>query len=55
MLQKNVDLSDCQIDPAPFQLVESTSLFKVGAVLVSSWSGLAISPSIPSSVRWLYF
>ena len=26
---EQVDLSECQIDPAPFQLVEKTSLYKV--------------------------
>lgn len=29
LLQKPVDYSNCQIDPAPFQLVERTSLLKV--------------------------
>ncbi|XP_078374298.1 chloride channel protein 2-like isoform X2 [Oculina patagonica] len=29
LLQKSVDYSNCQIDPAPFQLVERTSLLKV--------------------------
>ena len=29
LLQKTVDYSNCQIDPAPFQLVERTSLLKV--------------------------
>lgn len=29
LLQKTVDYSSCQIDPAPFQLVERTSLLKV--------------------------
>jgi len=26
---EQVELSECQIDPAPFQLVEKTSLYKV--------------------------
>ena len=29
LLQRTVDYSNCQIDPAPFQLVERTSLLKV--------------------------
>ncbi|XP_015768178.1 PREDICTED: chloride channel protein 2-like [Acropora digitifera] len=29
LLQKRVDFSCCQVDPAPFQLVERTSLLKV--------------------------
>lgn len=29
-LYKKVDFSVCHIDPAPFQLVERTSLLKVG-------------------------
>ena len=28
-MQKPIDLSQCQVDPAPFQLVERTSLLKV--------------------------
>lgn len=30
-LDEPVNFSDCKIDPAPFQLVERTSLHKVGA------------------------
>ena len=33
MLQRPVDYSNCQIDPAPFQLVERTSLLKVSKLL----------------------
>ena len=29
LLQRTIDYSNCQIDPAPFQLVERTSLLKV--------------------------
>ena len=29
LLQRPIDYSNCQIDPAPFQLVERTSLLKV--------------------------
>ena len=29
VLQKTIDYEHCQIDPAPFQLVERTSLYKV--------------------------
>ena len=29
ILEKDVDYELCQIDPAPFQLVEQTSLLKV--------------------------
>lgn len=29
-LDEPVNFSDCKIDPAPFQLVERTSLHKVG-------------------------
>lgn len=31
-LDEPVNFSDCKIDPAPFQLVERTSLHKVGPV-----------------------
>ena len=31
MLQQRIDFDLCQIDPAPFQLVERTSLYKVAA------------------------
>lgn len=31
-LDEPVNFSDCKIDPAPFQLVERTSLHKVGLV-----------------------
>lgn len=31
-LQQPIDLSNCHVDPAPFQLVERTSLIKVHAV-----------------------
>ena len=29
LLEELIDFTDCQIDPAPFQLVETTSLYKV--------------------------
>ena len=29
MLQQTIDYDLCQVDPAPFQLVERTSLYKV--------------------------
>lgn len=39
-LDEPVNFSDCKIDPAPFQLVERTSLHKVGAV-ACGWPGLS--------------
>lgn len=39
-LDEPVNFSDCKIDPAPFQLVERTSLHKVGPV-TQRWPGLS--------------
>lgn len=38
-LDEPVNFSDCKIDPAPFQLVERTSLHKVESV-AGGWPGL---------------
>lgn len=35
-LDEQVDFKNCKIDPAPFQLVEQTSLHKVGLYLLSN-------------------
>ena len=40
LLQRPVDYSSCQIDPAPFQLIERTSLLKV---IVEQWSNCKIT------------
>lgn len=39
-LDEPVNFSDCKIDPAPFQLVERTSLHKVGPA-TQGWPGLS--------------
>lgn len=39
-LDEPVNFSDCKIDPAPFQLVERTSLHKVGS-MARGWPGLS--------------
>lgn len=39
-LDEPVNFSDCKIDPAPFQLVERTSLHKVGPA-TQRWPGLS--------------
>lgn len=41
-LDEPVNFSDCKIDPAPFQLVERTSLHKVG--LLAAWFGVLKRP-----------
>ena len=41
LLQRTIDYSNCQIDPAPFQLVERTSLLKVYPFYTTIFNTLA--------------
>lgn len=52
-LDEPVNFSDCKIDPAPFQLVERTSLHKVGPATCGwpGWGGLGPPTSLDSG-QW---
>ena len=43
-LDESIDLTELAIDPAPFQLVERTSMYKVGFVLKRSQATASLGP-----------
>lgn len=39
-MDKPMEIDEIRIDPSPFQLVERTSLHKVGAAALDGWVGV---------------